>query len=295
MSSSKTYKPYVDWLNENRLTSEYIIKSDIYKYVSKLGYKIGKNLFIPNIRSMNLNSHPSKLRIVCGDFLSKIKEGDYNVCLMTGVKINNTKLILTYFGKSFIGYTFKTSDSNSFITFDYEELSEWSKEGEGGDVKKTRNKDKFLFYISTKFNECVFDNFYCMLNKLYFDPYNKDSKTIPVIPEQNKKIAKRRYEIKKNEYVELHHFIPKDYFIKYCAQVDWKIVHDPLNLVPLSVEEHHWGIHSSKPEMVKNVFNKIIKLYKEHHLYDDFIFFLKKNTKLKNIDELLNFYLNTEE
>lgn len=128
------------------------------------------------------------------------------------------------------------------------------------------------------------NNYLCLCNNInnkdYFCPCGSDI-NIEYLNENNL------------TYLHLHHLIPKKFFIKNSNnEVDWDIIHNKINLVPLCMVCHQ-SIHkmNKNKKLVKKVFDSIIFAYKELNIYDDFVNFLNINTNI-NIDTLLRFYLN---
>jgi len=317
LNSTKPYYQYQLLLKQNVLSKQHIINSNIYKFICNLGYKLNENLWITNIQSMAMSKNPNMLRVRNDKFLNKSKQGE-DACLISGIRLNNKELFLVYFGKSFIGYNKSIKSSNSFITFTFEQLNKMSECKDQIQTKNVKKGAKYLFYSSTDFDENMFENYLNMLQNIELHGYDaKDSKYDPSIPSENRKIIEDRYEsicaiafenpsdcelasqISKNskfflsKNYDIHHFIPKEYFKQYFdGLLDWKnVIHNTLNLVPLC-RYCHKNIHASDKTLVKKTFEYVIQAYKKANVYLDFLNFLKENTSLKNISELLNFYLN---
>lgn len=223
--------------------------------------------------------------------------------------------------------TFSESDLNNFLFNDRDTIN-------FKNIYKNTNheKSKYIFYTTKdiNFNPEEFDNFYNVLvNDLKFQPYSSVTQNkylkllIPKIPEENKNIIRNIYGkkcalccIDKNDpafcpcgininidylennnlnYTDIHHFIPKEYFLNCFDNdyINWEIVHSDKNLIPLC-SACHQAIHKGNKysNLVKNTFFAIKNAFDMKKRLDDFKKFLQDNTELKNLNNLLNFYIN---
>lgn len=320
INKNKSYSKYSFFLKENNLSKKEIKDSQIYKYlINNLNFVENENLWINNITSMSMQKDPKKIRLRNDKFLQSIYDKNITSCLISGIKIDEQKLFLVYFNKSFYGYNHSKNSSNSFITFDsIEELEKYcSLKSDNIQTRNVREKTKFLFYtnIENSFDANKFELFVSLIKDADFNPYNPKgplNNYDPQIPNETKTNVPKIYEnicslyhsdficasgiewdkiINDGSLIELHHFIPKKYFRNKIGLVDWEIIHNEINIVPLC-SFCHKSIHSSKEEKYKNTFDNIINTYKKSNRYDRFIDFMITNTDFKNTEELLNFYKN---
>lgn len=325
----KSYNTYVQFCKENVITKEEITASKFYQFlINDLKLLPDQTLLIANIQSLALKSDPSRLRIRSDQFLKLVK-AQQTGALITGIKINNQKYFCFFSTKYFFNYHFNVNQSNSFITFTYQDLiNNYTIYDNDGIIEKTtKTNGKIYFYVS------VNDHF----NPQLFTAFNKTIKSIPDLSIQNKTtitfippiadVIKKRIRalnqdwcalvfndqnnlyhcpcqkaidiafLKANNlnYTDLHHFAPKDFlanfFKKQNKDINWNIIHDEINLVPLCTPCHS-AIHKGKnnPKLVTSVFQAIIKSYQITNRYNRFIKYLDQNFKMK-IQDLLNLYL----
>lgn len=320
-----TYKKIYDELVKRFLLDRKTIESSsFFKYLNeKFGndFNLNKNVFIAKIQSMSLKSDPYKLRIRQDKFLKLAKSGEFGILLSS---YKNS--ILCFFTKSFTNYKFPDNNGNSFITFSYEELDKKIAIDNSDNVAiktiKGNNNPKYIFYSANiqKFNKEYFDKFYNELENYNLSHYKDEiiEMFIPQIPNSSKEEIKNyfpslcalatlskcpcgkeidvdfleRYDL---SYRHFHHLLPKKFLIQKMTNeegvLDWGKIHNYLNLIPLCLPCHQLIHKGSKyPELVDDIFNSIISLYKEKEIYDDFSkYLIDTNT---TINELLDFYKN---
>lgn len=321
------YSYYQEFANKNKLEREKIINSDVYRVlVDDLKLKLNENLFICNIQSMSNKNNPTKLRIRNDKFLRLVSKGNGECCLISGIKINDLDVILIFFGYSFIGYNFSTKSSNSFIIFDYDDLvNKFKSKNNSVQTKNNHDKTKYMFYVTCikendnfyKFDKKMFLFFFDSIKEINFDfyKYQKSTNLDQDIPKINREVVNKVYsnlcsiyktngfkfcncvnwkEIEKsgNYNPDIHHFVPKNYFKNKIGLVDWGMIHNPINLIPLC-SFCHKKIHSSKKNIsiIKEVFYNIVDSYKKYDRFFEFNDFLKQNTNFESIEDLFNFYI----
>lgn len=317
----KTYEWFQNELKKINLSKEEIKRSKLFLFLSK--YYNDNEIFFSNINSMCLKTNPSLLRIRNDKFLycSKNKK---NVILFTGIKYKDKSYILCFLSKCFYGYEKSVTSSNSFINFQYDELiNKMLLDNQDNIVIKNLGKPQmYIFYISNDkyFNENNYLNFVEQVYKNNFNPSNpNDLKSFsPPIPDKIKLIVRLRYkkfcarvldnkcpcgnkinleylQNNKLSYTDIHHFAPKELMIKKMNDIiDWKIIHNQINLIPLC-SPCHQAIHKGGNyyNLVKTVFISILECYKLTNSLDDFKNYIKKNLNM-NLSDLFNFYINQE-
>lgn len=195
-----------------------------------------------------------------------------------------------------------------------------------------KERSKYIFYTTEdiNFDQDKFFNFYDVLvNDLKFQPYSQNTNQslknlIPPIPERIKKMIRELFNqrcalcsIHKDNlafcpcgegvntkylednglsYTDIHHFIPKEYFLNYMSEdsyIDWNVVHNEINLIPLC-SACHQAIHKGNKyqELVKNTFNAITNAFEEKDRFKKFENYLLNNTNLRDLRNLLFFYFN---
>lgn len=223
--------------------------------------------------------------------------------------------------------TFSKDDLNNFL-FDNEDTVNFK------NIYKNTKKErsKYIFYTTDdiNFDKNKFFNFYNVLvNDLKFQPYSQNTNRslkilIPAIPEINKKRIRELFNqrcalcsinkdnlafcpcgenvnikyLKDNDlsYTDIHHFIPKEYFLNNMYEdsyINWNIVHNEINLIPLC-SACHQAIHKGNKyqELVKNTFNAITNAFEEKDRIEKFKNYLLNNTDLRELSNLLSFYFN---
>lgn len=316
-SDIKAYKPTMEFVNENKLEKSKIRNSDIFLFLTNvLGYKEKENLWISNVQSMAMSKEPTLLRIRSDNFLKNVIEGNKCICLISGIRVLGEDLYLVFFGKSFIGYNHKIDCSNSFITFYRDELDKFTNAENSFQTKNISKKgSKYIFYTSTKFESTKLVEFIKMIDDIQLNGYKETNvKYDPNIPSKNRDEVEDIYEHQCQIYYnnpqeckgacdwkdirikglkkpyDLHHVVTKEWFKDQNGIIDWNIVHDPINLVPLC-RFCHGLIHSSDKSLSEKTYKAIIDGFKKSNRYDDFILYLKDNTSFNNDKDLLNLYL----
>lgn len=316
----KSYEKYSKKLKNILLNKKEIEKSNIFSFLKKEFKDEFKNdnIFYSNITSMCLKTKPNQIRIRNDKFLACAKEQKLSF-LFSGIKINNNNFIFTFISKCFYNYNHSIKSSNSFINFSYEEMIDFISNGDNVIIKNLTKPSMYIFYVSDNndFNETKIINFLNEIEKNDFNPRNPKQlkKFAPPIPIKNKLIARLRYKelcariidnnlcpcgkninvnyLKENNlnYTDIHHFAPKELMIRKMNDfVNWNIIHETINLIPLCPPCHQ-SIHKGKNSynLVKNTFNSIIKCLKITNSLDLFKDFLNKNLKM-SLDDLFNFY-----
>ena len=289
-----------------------------------------ETLFIVNIQSLSLKQHPTRLRIRSDNFLKLAKENKEGG-IMTGIRIENKKYFLFFSTKYFFNYNYDTNQGNSFITFDYYDLiNNYTKYPTDSIIEKNSKNKTIFFYVSSEdnFSPELFKSFNKIINSIPEGYLLNKTKNIivPPISDFTKKDIRilhkdlcglvSKYEnkyfdcpcrkdididfLKENDlnYTDIHHFAPKkfllDIFRKQKKDINWNIIHDEINLIPLCTP-CHIAIHKGKNniELVKKVFKSIIESYKINNRYNDFIKYLDFNFNI-SIEDLLNFYLKND-
>lgn len=101
-----------------------------------------------------------------------------------------------------------------------------------------------------------------------------------------------------NVPVDFHHFISREIFKKAwnrheIDELDWKMIHDKINLLPLC-QICHQSIHNKDKGLAEETFNYILRVYEKNGALEDFLNFLNKSQVLNNIEELKRWYINNE-
>ena len=320
----KSYEEYLDFCKTNAITKDELINSKFYQFlISELNLVENETLLIAKIESLALKSNPSCLRIRNDRFL-KLAKAKALGGLITGIKIKDKQYYLFFSTKYFFNYHFNTNKSNSFITFDYDDLvNNWTIYPNDTIIEKNYHKNyKMYFYVSTddNFDAKQFNAFNQKITKCA-NLVNQEIRSItPPIADLVKKNVRTLYQdqcglsnqagdefvcpskeidlefLKTNDlnYTDIHHFAPKDFLAKlFKNDLNWSIIHDEINLIPLC-SPCHVAIHKGKNnvQLVTKVFQAIIKSYQNQNRWEDFIKYLKINFNL-NVDDLLKVYLKT--
>lgn len=318
----KTYQKYIDIIKKIQFKKSELKNSDFYKYIEN-NYKDYK-ILLSYITSMCIEKNPSQLRIRNDSFLKNISN-NLPTILLSGIKYNEHSFILCFFSKSFDKYPYNNDSSNSFINFSYEELIKKIISFESDNIA-IKNKSKYIFYVvnSKKFNKESFNLFFKQINNLNLNSYysikNTLNKFIPPIPNKNKFEVRNLYNnlcaitldnlevrcpcgknieinyLKQNKinYTDIHHFAPKEFLIQHLNKnedfIDWNLIHDSINLIPLC-SPCHQSIHkgSNNKNLVRKMFDSIIECYKEKNTLEKFKNYL--NSINLDLNKLLNFYL----
>lgn len=303
-------------------------ESDALRFVK------GETLFIVNIQSFSSKKNPTRLRIRSDNFLKLAKEkkdgGAITGIRINGKKYFLffwTKYFFDYNSDTNNSNSFITFNY-------YDLINNYAKYLTDSIIEKNSKINKenkiIFFYVSSEdnFNPELFKSFNKIINSIP-DSYliNKtENIVIPPISEFTKKDIRilhkdlcglvSEYEnkyfdcpckkdinidfLKENDlnYTDIHHFAPKkflvDIFRKQKKDINWNIIHDEINLIPLCTP-CHTAIHKGKnnTELVTKVFNSIIESYKINNRYEEFIKYLDLNFNL-DINDLLNFYLKND-
>ena len=332
----KKYTPFKQILqNEKNINSEeekqIFLNSDIFKTIQKVfpNIKADKVIF-RKIESFCNEKTPSRVRIRSDRFLKKVKNGNFDCLLVSIIRHLNNKYYYIFLGKSFEGYCFKTNGSNSFLTFEFNELfPDYEKFDIGLRMKEIYKKGgkyitKYFYYLS---KYVLSDNYevddlisFCkVVTKASLDPYKLPSnlgKNISAIDRKkilelyplrcicsigdnlcvNKSIDWDYFEKNpSNNLLHLHHFIPKEHFKKEYrneSELNWKIINNYLNLIPLCSSCHDC-IHKGSQNEIEKIINKIFEVQKKIGIYNQFIEFLIENKfyiKI-NVDQIIEYYL----
>lgn len=334
-------KPYFDYwkfCNENQLKRSEIVASKIYQFLTTNQENGGLNLvenetlMIANIQSLSLKSDPSRLRIRNDKFL-KLARAKIQGGLISGIKIRNQQYFLFFSTKYFFNDDIKVNQSNSFITFTYDDLvNNYTRYGFDTIIEKRSkiNQSKIFFYVctDTSFDLQVFKSFNQKITAYNDYPLVNQTKLmfIPPIADHTKNNVRSLYHdfcalvskdqdgeyvcpcnqaidlkfLKENDlnYTDLHHFAPKKFLAKLLKNnnqdINWNIIHDQINLIPLCVPCHS-AIHKGKNQdyLVTKVFRAIIKSYQKNNRYEDFVNYLRFNFNL-SVADLLKVYLKTD-
>lgn len=319
-----SYEEYLDFCKTNAITKEQLINSKFYQFlINEQNLVENETLLIAKIQSLVLKSNPTRLRIRNDRFL-KLAKAKALGGLITGIKIKDQHYYLFFSTKYFFNYHFSPNQSNSFITFDYDDLiNNWTTYSNDTIIEKTYHKNyKIYFYVSTddNFDAKQFNDFNQKIAK-YDNLVNQEINLItPPIADLVKKKVRTLYQdrcallnqedcefacpskeidlefLKANDlnYTDIHHFAPKDFLTKlFKNDLNWSIIHDEINLIPLC-SPCHIAIHKGKNnvQLVTKVFQAIIKSYQNQNRWEDYIKYLKINFNL-NVDDLLKVYLKT--
>ncbi|VEU76160.1 hypothetical protein [Mycoplasmopsis columboralis] len=330
------YQDVMNFLKCIKLSKQDILNSKFYNFLlNDMGLELGKNLFLSNITSMCLKTHPNAVRIRNDKFLKFSSENGYknNSYLVAGVKEDNDLKFFIFSSKSFYGYNFSTNSSNSFIHFDLQQFETFvnypgiqykkikSKKLDDMDIlkysfitlsDKSFDKDSFitsLNHVENTTNFSYYDKFFGLVKNIS-DPqipnvtkislleYYDHSCVSNHISEESCRMKidwKRTKEALENTNLNLpldfHHLVPRKYFKNnFNDFLDWKIVHDEINIYPLCQICHN-SIHSNNQslnsDIIDNIFSSLSIEKKEK-----FVKYLNNNTVFKNIDDLKDYYRN---
>ncbi|WP_156951249.1 hypothetical protein V3317_02180 [Mycoplasmopsis felis] len=332
-----SYKEIQENLNNCKIKNFDFKKTRIYEYLLKNNFDINK-IYKSNFTSMCMKNNPTLIRIRNDKFLLCASNKEQSI-LIVPIKINNKIITLIFYSKSFYGYNFSTQSSNSFITFDFfKHLMNNFQYIENDTVLnyylQSKQKIKYLFYITVNnnFDEKIFKRFINDIDSMELNSYgdNLKNKYVPIISKTitkeireywNNKCAMfyslnkdyrcpikiidekllEKYEL---NYTDIHHLIPKYYFLNYYDLLkdipNWQIIHSKLNLIPLC-SICHQGIHKSLMQNDSNnlltniIINELINL--KTLLKKDikiFINFLTNNTDIQNLENLIKEYKRIE-
>ncbi|CCP24521.1 hypothetical protein [Mycoplasmopsis cynos] len=101
-----------------------------------------------------------------------------------------------------------------------------------------------------------------------------------------------------NVPLDFHHFISKDIFKKAWSRkeiddLDWKIIHSKINLIPLC-QICHQSIHNEDKKLAKITFDFIMEIHIKNNTINEFLKYLKNTQVLDNINDLKDWYINNE-
>lgn len=324
------YKELSEFLKQNVISNDNLYKTNIYKCALKL-VDNNDNVIISKIESMANKKTPNRVRIRSDKFIRYASENKKAILLTGIELNNNKIYLAFFSSSfydykhslkssnSFINFPFE--ELNEYIYNGQDTINI-----KNNNTKKNKEKIKYVFYstLDKNFDENKFIDFYN--NSLKFNDnsitkYSGNEFFVPPIPIEIKKIVKNDFNkrcalcsldrehinycpcgydinvdyLDKNDlsYTHLHHLVPKKYFLNDCetSYINWNIVHNKLNIVPLCPACHqsiHKGLKST--ELVSSVYNAILDIYKKIGKYEEFTHFLKNNTKFSDTDDLLNFY-----
>ncbi|MGZ9755495.1 hypothetical protein ACXYRQ_00425 [Mycoplasma sp. 394] len=324
-------------LEDFKKTRLFSYLSNLGYQLSKFKNMNQKSLYYIHFTSFCNIYQPNKIRLRNDSFLDDVINKKDSI-LVAGYR-ENKDVYLVFMSKSFFGYNKQVSVSNSFILMEYSDLKNkilplnsdvilpyWIK-------KNKQSKIKYLYYVtSNDFDEEIFDNFKETVNKMNFNPYSENIEIQNSLINKGPKINQNEvlkirsfwnykcalissnydYKCPLGEnididklnnyglsYVDIHHIVPKWYFIKYFKDkgeiIDWNMIHSSTNLIPLCAA-CHTGIHkgSSKESIKKELSFKIINsLYNNlfnKNIQSDFDSFIIKNTDIKEIKKLFEIY-----
>lgn len=309
------------------MTPQELKETYIYKDLLKLGFP-EEDIICGKFGSLCMEKSPNKIRIQNDEFLSQIKNGNFNVVLLSGTKIINKvgkqKIVfVVIYGESFRNYTFSVSSNNSFFIADFPDLKDWVEISQElinhshKKYKKPTKKVKYSFHVSTESNIHTLKRHLGNLKEWDFEEKKptKDKK----IPKQteiaariffsnkcgvfsiNQQSCPDAYIFRKKQTqrskapTELHHLLTKEFWKSYFDSInkpyDWSLIHNQLNLIPLCPNDHV-ALHGGN----KMVFDNIMQLLKKKKIYEKFFTYLALNTPIKNeIDLWEQVYSKKEE
>lgn len=330
------YQEAIEFLKKRKISKHEFLKSKFYNFLStEMGLEFGKNIFLANLTSMCLQTNPSGIRIRNDSFLGISAENGHrsNCYLVAGLKDENDIKFFIFSSKSFYGYKFSTTSSNSFIHFNSEQLETFvnypgiqykkikAKKLDDIDVLKysfitlsenSFNKDIFiesLNHVENTTNFSYYDKFMGTVRN-FSDPQVPTSTKLSLLNNYNyscvsnnvsvdscrmkidwKRTKKALENTNLNLPLDFHHLVPRKYFKNnFNDFLDWKIVHDEINVYPLCQICHN-SIHSSNEflssDIIDNIFCSLSIEKKEK-----FVKYLNDNTIFKNIDDLKDYYRN---
>ncbi|QGZ97786.1 hypothetical protein GE118_03145 [Mycoplasma sp. NEAQ87857] len=324
------YEKYQLLLKGVEVSKENFEKSNLYnKLLENKIYK-EEDYYTANITSMCLKTNPTSVRIRSDKFLKSCIENK-DLKFLVSSFIGNENEMIHYIVSShwFIDYNKQVDKSNSFIHFDVHDLKTFSYEP-GFHYKKLKGKNvtKFVFLIvkDKEFNiEQLFDYFNLSTNWNRSTSYLiKDSRNDPQIPDGIRKFLYNKFNnscaihyldkekcrtkidwqktkealkgTNLNTPLDFHHFIPRskfknEWFNNNLDELDWKIIHNIINVVPLC-QICHQSIHNRDKKLVKDTFYNIIQTFDNTNMLEAFKEYLKDTKVINSIDELLEYYLS---
>ena len=306
------------------------LNSDVFKIINSKFPKITEDKVVfSNITSLSMQKDPDKIRIRNDKFLGWVKNDDFDCLLVSIAEHYGQNYYYLFLGKSFKGYYKRDNASNSFLTFDFNELFPEGGWGNnfGLKIKNIYKKNclttKFFYYVSESALKTIKDNeelksFCNIVNSSSLSPYiePKSTNNRYISASTREKIMKTypkrcvcsiggnicySYSVDWDKFeknpeenkIHLHHFIWKSFFesTHKSNDLDWEIINHYLNLVPLC-SSCHSAIHNGEPEIKLKILNKIFEVQKKLWIHDEFIKYFDENKKYIKIkfEDIVNHY-----
>lgn len=311
ISSTNLYKELLTLVNND---TDSIMFSNIESFSDT---KYPNKIRLRNDNFLRASKEKKKIALISG-----VKLGDKNLYLIFISPYFYDYKASTNSNNSFIGFDF-----NELYHFVYN--GEDTINIKNPKIKSSNKKyHRYMFYATydVNFDKDKFAKFFGNVEEVIPSDdkpikYTGNEYFVPQIPVETRKLVNENYAKKcalcslekdnpiycpcgdqinidymeKNDlsYTHLHHLVPKKYFLNEpsITNVDWDIVHNLYNIVPLCPACHqsiHKGVKNK--ELVHNVFNAIMDLFKKTDKYDKFEKYIIDNTNFESVDNLLEFY-----